>query len=279
MTDLAQTDTAHSVETQATELLAAFGEDQGSQNESAPLDAALEAEAPEAEAPELYTVKVNGEELQVTKDELLSGYSRQADYTRKAQALAEERKALESAASQRVAQSDETMRMKAVLLGLDHKMAQYDSTDWAAKTAEHPAQAQAEFMQLMQAKDIRNKLAAELSTLEQAEQKEVQATYAKQIEAAKAKLAELIPDFESVRPQLLAAGQEYGFEAQELHSIVDPRLLVVLRDAANWQKYKTEVAKQPSPTSTTAPVTPIKSRQSTPVAQGFSVDNYLADIL
>lgn len=275
MTDQAQQDTPD-LAVEATELLAAFGEDQAT---TAADESASPIAAPEVEATELYTVKVNGEELQVTRDELLSGYSRQADYTRKAQALAEERKALEATTTQRVAQSDESLRMKAVLLGLDHKMAQYDSIDWAAKTAENPAQAQADFMQLMQAKQIRDKLAGELATREQAEQQEFQATYAKQLTAAQAKLAELIPDFETVRPQLLAAGQEYGFELQELHNIVDPRLLVVLRDAAIWRKYMAEVAKQPSPTSTTAPVTPIKSRQSTPAASGFSVDSYLADIL
>lgn len=38
-----------------------------------------------------YKVKVDGEELEVGLDELLNGYSRTADYTRKTQALAEER--------------------------------------------------------------------------------------------------------------------------------------------------------------------------------------------
>lgn len=40
---------------------------------------------------ELYEVVVNGETLQVTLDELLKGYSRQADYTRKTQELAQQR--------------------------------------------------------------------------------------------------------------------------------------------------------------------------------------------
>ena len=44
---------------------------------------------------EKYKVKVGDEELEVTLDELLQGYMRQADYTRKTQALAEERKKLE----------------------------------------------------------------------------------------------------------------------------------------------------------------------------------------
>lgn len=40
-------------------------------------------------APQSYTVKVNGEEMQVSLDEALAGYQRQADYTQKTQALAE----------------------------------------------------------------------------------------------------------------------------------------------------------------------------------------------
>ncbi|NBV06655.1 MAG: hypothetical protein EBS06_05405 [Proteobacteria bacterium] len=42
-----------------------------------------------------YKVKVDQEELEVDEQELLNGYSRQSDYSRKTQALAEERKALE----------------------------------------------------------------------------------------------------------------------------------------------------------------------------------------
>lgn len=44
---------------------------------------------------ETFTVTVNGEEIEVTRDELLAGYSRQSDYTRKTQELAAERQRLE----------------------------------------------------------------------------------------------------------------------------------------------------------------------------------------
>lgn len=50
-----------------------------------------------------YKVKVDGEELEVGLDELLNGYSRTADYTRKTQALAEERERF--AAYQRLEES------------------------------------------------------------------------------------------------------------------------------------------------------------------------------
>ena len=42
-----------------------------------------------------YTVKVNGEDVEVTQEELLRGYMRQSDYTRKTQALADERQRME----------------------------------------------------------------------------------------------------------------------------------------------------------------------------------------
>jgi len=49
----------------------------------------------EEQAAEAFTVKINGEEVEVQLDELKNGYSRQADYTKKSQALSEERKTFE----------------------------------------------------------------------------------------------------------------------------------------------------------------------------------------
>ena len=43
-----------------------------------------------------YTVKVNGEDVEVTQEELLRGYMRQADYTRKTQALSDKRQRIEN---------------------------------------------------------------------------------------------------------------------------------------------------------------------------------------
>ena len=48
------------------------------------------------EEEELYAVTVNGEEVAVSLDELLSGYSRQSDYTRKTQEVANDRKEIET---------------------------------------------------------------------------------------------------------------------------------------------------------------------------------------
>ncbi len=52
------------------------------------------------EQPEVYTVKVDGEEFEVTQDELLSGYSRTKSFTKRSMELAEQRKAFEQEAAQ-----------------------------------------------------------------------------------------------------------------------------------------------------------------------------------
>ena len=52
-----------------------------------------EEESPQAET---FTVKVDGEQVSVSLDELRNGYSRQSDYTKKSQALAEERKSFDN---------------------------------------------------------------------------------------------------------------------------------------------------------------------------------------
>lgn len=59
-------------------------------------DPSGEADQPgQPEEPETFIVKVNGQEQEVTLDELLHGYMRNQDYTRKTQALAEERRSLQ----------------------------------------------------------------------------------------------------------------------------------------------------------------------------------------
>lgn len=71
----------------------AFGSDDEVEGDE---DPSGEADQPgQPEEPETFIVKVNGQEQEVTLDELLHGYMRNQDYTRKTQALAEERRSLQ----------------------------------------------------------------------------------------------------------------------------------------------------------------------------------------
>mgnify|MGYP001502793630 CR=1 FL=1 len=58
-----------------------------------------EADAEEEEdKPPVFTVKVDGKNVEVTLEELQKGYSREADYTRKTQQVSEERRAFQAEA-------------------------------------------------------------------------------------------------------------------------------------------------------------------------------------
>ena len=60
-----------------------------------PVDGQAEGgETEVSESPQMYTVKVNGEDVEVSLDDALSGYMRQADYTQKTQELAQQREEL-----------------------------------------------------------------------------------------------------------------------------------------------------------------------------------------
>jgi hypothetical protein len=60
--------------------------------------------------PRKFKVKVDGQDTEVTEDELLKGYSRTQDYTRKTQKVAEERKAVERRSSAQVRDERATVR-------------------------------------------------------------------------------------------------------------------------------------------------------------------------
>jgi hypothetical protein len=49
-----------------------------------------------AKGSEVFTVKIDGKEVEVPKEEVIAGYQRQADYSRKTQALSEERNAFQA---------------------------------------------------------------------------------------------------------------------------------------------------------------------------------------
>lgn len=71
-----------------------YDEPQGEESDVSAEETEYQEEVVE-EAPK-YRVKANGEELEVSLDELLNGYSRTADYQKKTQSLAEQRKSVEA---------------------------------------------------------------------------------------------------------------------------------------------------------------------------------------
>lgn len=92
-----------------------------------------------------FKVKVDGEELDVPLDELLKGYSRKQDYTRKTQAVAEERKLLEDEkAAVAGTRTEYSARLEAVNKVLeanaprvDQSLRETNAAEWSAQMHQH----------------------------------------------------------------------------------------------------------------------------------------------
>ena len=67
----------------------------------------VEAEETTNSNEELYKLTVNGQEVEVTLDELRKGYSRQQDYTQKTEKLSQDRKSVDQLKNDFTRQSEE----------------------------------------------------------------------------------------------------------------------------------------------------------------------------
>ena len=130
-------------------------EEVSEESEEEPLEASADEPEEESEEPDeseeqeeelLYAVKVDGEDREVTLDELMNGYSRQSSFTKKSQALSEQRKEFETAQQQMAAeyQQIQTERqqyvdsLQQVIEGSVANLGQYQSVDWERLKMEDP---------------------------------------------------------------------------------------------------------------------------------------------
>ena len=95
---------------------------------------------------QMYTVKVDGEEMQIPESALLNGYQRQADYTRKTQEISAERERLQQAeaiVSALESNPEETLKVLARSFDLDTPAAtaqepdEWEEEDPTAKRLAH----------------------------------------------------------------------------------------------------------------------------------------------
>ena len=202
-------------------------------------------ETEEEEKPaEVYTVKVDGKEVEVTLDELQKGYSRTQDYTRKTQQIAETRKAVDAEASAIRAEREQYAQLLGAL------KQQLESTeapvDMDRLYNEDPIEwvRQSEVMRQKQ-----DKLAAiqseqqRLSHIQAQEQyQSMQAHLAQQQDA----MLKAIPEWsnpdkaKAEKTLLIEWGQKLGFSSDELKNIFDHRAVVALRKAALYDQMMTK---------------------------------------
>jgi hypothetical protein len=188
-------------------------------------------------------VKVQGEELVVPIKEALDGYMRQQDYTRKTQETAKERKE----AHERFQKELETERStylsnlkllrEATLQAAHQELAGVDLNKLAN---DDPASYVRAVNRINQFEATMKQIAEKEEHVSKQQAEERQQALAKHLEEAQKTLADKIPNWgEEVNKALSDRGvKTYGFSAQELAGIYDPRIVEVLHDAHQYRLLK-----------------------------------------
>ena len=223
--------------------------------EAAPAKAEATPEVPAEETPaeeiRRHKLKYRGEEIEVDDKELKSGYLMHKDYTKKTQEIAKEREELpikmKAQLEPVIKQYQERLQLyeKAVWQALAPEV---NKTDWNALARDNPA----EWAQRMQAvtnvNNILSGIKQEQARVAQAAQESEGQMRQKQAKAAVEVLQRDIPDWsQETYNALRKNGEKYGFGAEELAQISDPRAIKVLYDAMKYQalqEAKPELAKR-----------------------------------
>lgn len=230
------------------------GQAEGQSEEVETNDEVEYSEESEEEQPKpRYKVKASGEEVEVELDELIKGYQQGADYTKKSQALAEQRKALEAERQHLEYVKQERQAYAQKLQALDSFLSQQnqgvnldvlketDPIGYAVAVAE---QSQRE----KQLAVVR----AEQQRLAQQQQSEHQASLQNHLRQESEKLTSLIPELatpqgDAVRKQIRDYAKSIGWSDQELSQLYDSRAVVTLYNGMKYQqlqKSKPEVNKK-----------------------------------
>lgn len=211
---------------------------------------------------DLEGVKVRGKKdlVEKIKNERLM----QADYTRKTQEVAEQRKAIEAQRAQVAQQAQMAQQYVeeiAAAKAIDYRLQQYGQVNWVELENSDPVQAirlQREMRELQSARDqVTQSIAQKHQARTLAEQQEI----AKQIQEGNAVLQREIKGW---GPEKAAQVKDFalslGYTSDMVDRITDPNLVKVLHDAMTLRQLRQNAAKAKSkPEPQAAPVTRISA--------------------
>ena len=196
----------------------------------------------------IYTVTIDGTDFEVTQDELIQGYQRNADYTRKTQELAAEKQQ----------SSDFVERSKK---DVETKLARLDQLNQAAQSQLQQEYAQIDFEKLYEedpaeAARLEHKMRKKNEQLQQVQKQtqELQTQeFSKYLEEQQKQLSVKVPEMNhpekssEFKKQMRNYLSSVGFNNQEIDSVYDHRYVLLVKDAMNYrnlQKAKPEIKKK-----------------------------------
>lgn len=225
------------------------------------VEAELEEEPSEQEGePQTFTVKIDGKEVQVPLSELLNGYQRQSDYTKKTMEASQQRKEADAVVQQAQQERQEYhSKLERMAAQLEGALEQQSQIDWNALIESDPVEYLKQQQLFQQRQALYQQNAQERQKLiqqHQTEQAQAQQSYlAEQQENLLAKLPDWKDDAKAAAEKAAISEflQKQGFEAEDISSIADHRHVIVARKAmlydqlmakANVQAKKVQEAPQ-----------------------------------
>ena len=225
------------------------------QDESLEEESEEEAEEEESEESDdedeeelLYAVKVDGEEQEVTLDELLKGYSRQSDYTKKTQELSNDRKGMEdlqqkynSEMAQIQAERQQyTEYLNQIVENSMGGLDKYANLDWERLKESDPIEYVTKREEYREAQEKIQAMRNEQENAQHRLAEESKQLHSNMVMEEHQKLVSAVPEWGEPEKQKELAGtvRKYalsqGFSEEELNSLVDHRSVLVLMKAAKF---------------------------------------------
>jgi hypothetical protein len=193
----------------------------------------------ESQEPNLHRLKVNGQEIEVSLDELKAGYSRDSDYRQKTHTLGMEKRDLEAQKnSLRQSYDAKLTELNELIATADATVRQQQgSQDLQRLYEEDPTQAAKLDFELRQKQVQLNEMKTKA--------REAQAKqYNDFLETQRELAATKIPEYsdpskaDQFKLNMRNSLRGYGFNDEEIGSLADHRFLMVAKDAMSYQSLK-----------------------------------------
>ena len=189
---------------------------------------------------------VNGTEEEVTLDELMKGYSRQSDYTKKTQDLSTERKQMEemqrqynSEISQIQAEREQYVEsLNQIIANSSTGLDKFANVDWASLRDSDPIEYVTKKEEFREQQEKVQALQREQQQAQYKRAEDNKRVRVKVLQEEHAKLSEALPEWgkPETQKQLASEIREYalsqGFSEEEIGSLIDHRSLLVLLKAS-----------------------------------------------
>lgn len=210
----------------------------------------------------LHTVKVRGEDVKVTYEELVNGYSRQADYTRKVQELAEQRKAVQTLEQEIAAERDQYAQLLPAMRQQLEQQLQAEP-DWDKLYDQNPIEATKLERKWREAKDQREAqiraVEQEQQRMAQIRQRQLQEQQSAQVKAEQERLPTLIPEWKNADTAQREAAEirqfllGKGFAEADVDAITHAGVVALARNAMLFERGQKKISQAKSERKQTGP--------------------------